>query len=773
MFNPELIAERKKSQDVIMDLLKNLNENQKAAVLHTDGPLLILAGAGSGKTRVITHRIAHLIESGVRPYNIFAVTFTNKAAEEMRNRVIKITGSQGNSVFIKTFHSAAVYILRRFGEDIGLTRNFTIYDTGDQEDLIKRILIDMRLDPKKVKPSMIASKISEIKDKEDFLEGGDVTRLLPDYFSFNFGEIFTQYQMKMSENNALDFNDLLCKTVELLRRSQSALAEMQRMWHYFMIDEYQDTNYSQYLIAKYLSSATKNLCVVGDDDQSIYSWRGADIRNILNFEKDYENTKVITLEENYRSTKQILDAAHSVITHNENRKQKNINAFRGEGEAVTWCVANNEYGEGEFVINKIISLKSSENLKNHDFAIFYRTNAQSRIFEDFLRREKIPYRIIGGQKFYERKEIKDILAYLKFLVNPADSVALFRIINTPARGIGKASQDRISEIAKLENITEWKVIQDELLTGRIPKGLDDFRKIIEKLLLEMRRVPVTLKLSAFMKILVDITGYRESLREENTLESNSRIDNIDELINSIFDYEQSDPEATAEQFIQDIALYTSEQNPEQNPEEKSDSVTLMTVHNAKGLEFPVVFLTGMEENTFPHKFSIDTDQGIEEERRLCYVGITRAMDRIFITNAELRRSYAGTETKFVSRFIDEIPWEFINRTRHESQSFGWGANSYRESYGNTGSSNVSYSKKEVPDNGKPEESYLDQILEKKNGEDESPSKFSVKESVMHPKYGVGRVVSIEGTGDNIKLTISFGITKRVFMEKYTPLQKLN
>lgn len=758
-----------------MDLLKNLNNNQKEAVLHTDGPLLILAGAGSGKTRVITHRIAHLIANGVKPWNIFAVTFTNKAAEEMRNRVMTIVGPQGSSVFVKTFHSAAVYILRRFGEDIGLTRNFTIYDGGDQEDVIKRILIDMRLDPKKVKPSMISSKISEIKDKADYLDGADVNTLIPDNFSFNFGEIFDQYQKKMAENNALDFNDLLCKTVELLRKSPSALSQMQQMWRYFMIDEYQDTNYSQYLIAKYLSSATKNICVVGDDDQSIYSWRGADIRNILNFEKDYDQTKVITLEENYRSTKQILDAAHSIISHNETRKEKNINAFRGDGEALTWCKTNNEYGEGEFVINTIVSLKSKENLKNRDFAIFYRTNAQSRIFEDFLRRERLPYRIIGGQKFYERKEIKDILAYLKFLVNPADSIALFRIINTPARGIGKASQDRISEIAKTENISEWKVVRDELMTGRVPKGLDDFRKIIDKLLKDIDGIPSRLKLSVFMKNLVDITGYRESLREENTMESNSRIDNIDELINSIYDYEQAEPDATPEQFIQDIALYTSEQNPEDNPDEKTDCVTLMTVHNAKGLEFPVVFLTGMEEGTIPHKFSLDTDQGIEEERRLCYVGITRAMDRIFLTNAELRRSYAGPENKMPSRFIDEMPWEFINRTSYISQGFGGGDNSYRDNSRSTIENRPYASNKTEPlIQSKPKEpSYIDELYEKKSESDESGSKFNLKESVMHPKFGVGRIASIEGTGDNIKLTISFGLTKRVFMEKYTPLQKLN
>lgn len=753
-----------------MDLLKNLNVRQKEAVQHTEGPLLILAGAGSGKTRVITHRIAHLIANGVRPYNIFAVTFTNKAAEEMRNRVMNIVGPQGNSVFIKTFHSAAVYILRRFGEEIGITRNFTIYDSGDQEDLIKRTLIDMKLDPKKIRPAMIASKISEIKDKENFIEGIDISRLIPDYFSFNFQEVFTQYQKKLSDNNALDFNDLLLKTVELLRKSRTSLTEMQRMWQYFMIDEYQDTNYSQYLIAKYLASSGGNLCVVGDDDQSIYSWRGADIRNILNFERDYEATRVITLEENYRSTKQILDAAHSVISNNQNRKDKQIKAFRGEGESVTWCIANNEYGEGEYVINTIITLKTQENLRNHDFAIFYRTNAQSRIFEDFLRREKLPYRIIGGQKFYERKEVKDILAFLKFLVNPDDSISLFRIINTPPRGIGKASQDRISEIAKTENVNEWIVIRDELMTGRVPKGLVDFRKIIHRLMNDMEKVPAGMKLSAFVKSIVEVTGYRESLTEENTPENNSRLDNIDELINSVYDYEQTFPDAAPEQFIQDISLYTSEQNPDQDTEDKKNCITLMTVHNAKGLEFPVVFLTGMEEDTFPHKLSVNTEQGIEEERRLCYVGLTRAMDRVFITSADLRRSYFGTEYKRSSRFIDEIPPEFMNKKNYTSRDFGGRENFPSATYRNSG--NIQYGTNATGGN-RNAESFNDTFRKDSVEHESGESNFTLKENVLHPKFGVGKIVKIEGSGDNIKLTINFGLTKKVFMEKYTPLQKLN
>ena len=755
-----------------MDLLANLNNNQKEGVLHTEGPLLILAGAGSGKTRVITNRISYLINhKGVKPYQIFAVTFTNKAAEEMKNRVIDIAGSEGNSVFVKTFHAASVYILRRFGEMIGIPSNFTIYDGTDQESIIKRILAEMKLDPKKVKPSMICSKISEIKDKQNYLEGVDIEKLIPDYFSFNFREIFEKYHEKLAENNALDFNDLLLKTVELFRKSPEALARLQNMWRYFMIDEYQDTNYCQYLIAKYLASETKNICVVGDDDQSIYSWRGADIRNILNFEKDYDNAKIITLEKNYRSTEKILSAAHSVIKNNTSRKEKNIKAHRGDGEPVVWCKVNNEYGEGEFVINTIQSLKYSDNLKNSDFSIFYRTNAQSRVFEDLLRREGIPYRLVGGLKFYDRKEIKDILAYIKFLVNPADSVALFRIINTPARGIGNTSQDRISELAAELGITEWKVVDDELLTGRVPKNLVEFKKIINKLMEDMSRVPKNMALSEFVKYLTEISGYRQSLIDDNSLESNMRIDNIDELINGIYDYEQHNPEATPAQYIQDISLLTSAENPEGELEEKDNSVTLMTVHNAKGLEFPIVFLTGLEENTFPHKFSIDTEEGIEEERRLCYVGITRAMDRIYLLSADIRRSFAGVDYKMPSRFIDEIPPECLQIKNLDSVSYDK-RGATRQTYQGTST----WGNRENKSSGFTSKSTYDGEIKRipvEENSDRSGSNFLVQERVMHPRFGPGRIVKIEGSGDNIKLTINFGLTRKVFMEKYTPLEKMN
>ena len=743
-----------------MKILENLNKNQKEAVIHTEGPLLILAGAGSGKTRVITHRIAYLIkEKHVPPYKIFAVTFTNKAAQEMKNRVVNLIGPEGKSVFIKTFHAAAVFILRRFGDRLGIPSSFTIYDQSDQAAVIKDILIKMRLDPKKIKPSMIVSKISEIKDKAELIEGADPASLANDKFYFDFLEIYREYHRILASQNALDFNDLLIKTVELLRTSPEALSDLQRRWNYFMIDEYQDTNYSQYLISKYLAADSKNICVVGDDDQSIYSWRGADIRNILNFEKDYLNTAVITLGENYRSSEQILNAASCIIKNNKQRKVKELNSTRGEGEPVTWCSANNEYGEAEFVINSIISLKNTEGLKNSDFSIFYRTNAQSRLFEDQLRKENIPYRVIGGLKFYDRKEIKDLVAYLKFIVNPVDLISLLRIINTPSRGIGKATVEKIRETAQSENIPEWKVIENGLLKERVPKGIETFKKIILKLQSMAAEVP-SVKLSDIVSSVLELSGYKKSLTEENTIESNSRLENINEFINSIFDYEIVNPEATMDQFLQDISLFSSEENPEEDPDNKNNSITLMTVHTSKGLEFPVVYLTGMEEDTFPHKFSTDTEEGIEEERRLCYVGITRAMERIFLTSAELRRTFHEVFYKEPSRFIFEIPRDCIETKNYFTEGF----NSERISR------NSSFIKDKLNDIGIQDE---DKTGIQTEEEEISDSKFKLRDNVMHPKYGMGRVIKIDGKGDNLKLTILFSSSRKTFLEKYTPLERLS
>jgi len=744
------------------DLLQNLNESQREAVVRTDGPVLILAGAGSGKTRVITHRIAYLIrEKYVPPYKIFAVTFTNKACEEMKKRIVDLIGPEGSNVFIKTFHSASVFVLRKYGESIGIPKSFTIYDQSDQESVIKEILVDLKLDPKKIRPSSIASKISEIKDRADLVEGADASALMPDYYPFDFRRLYEDYNMKLAMNNALDFNDLLIKTVHLLRNDGLALSELQRRWKYFMIDEYQDTNLAQYLIARYLSSSSRNICVVGDDDQSIYSWRGADIKNILNFEHDYDDAHVVKLEDNYRSTQPILDAAFSVIRNNINRKEKRLRSVRGEGEPVVWCRANNEYGEAEYIVNKIISLKHRENYMNMSFALFYRTNAQSRVFEDALRRENIPYRVVGGLKFYDRKEIKDILAYLKFIANTRDTVSMHRIINTPSRGIGKATIEKIQSRSAEEGIHEWEVIRDGLLTGKMPAGINDFREVITESVSMAADVPGGMKLSSLVNGIVQRSGYRKSLEEDRSIESSGRLENIDELINSILDFEAYNPEAGLDEFIQEISLYTSAEDPDADPDTRENHVTLMTAHNAKGLEFPVVFLTGMEENTFPHRFSLDTDEGIEEERRLCYVGITRGMNRVFITSSDIRRSYAGVDYREPSRFLSEIPEDLLEVTSYSSGGFNhsphasWkpgGGREWSRDYGN---------------DNKDGKTPVDSPVQGNSG-----SKFKVLDRVLHPRFGQGQIIKIEGSGDNIKLSIVFASGKKSFLEKYTPLEKV-
>jgi len=740
-----------------MTLIANLNPRQKEAVLHTEGPLLLLAGAGSGKTRVITYRIAYLIqEKNILPYNIMAVTFTNKAANEMRSRINDIVGSRGKDVFIRTFHSASVYILRRYGEVIGIPKTFSIYDQKDQAALIKEILIELRLDPKRIKPSMISSKISEIKDKTEFLEGANPESLLPKHFSFNFFEIFNLYTERLKNYGALDFNDLLLRTVELLKNHSEVLAELQRRWKYFMIDEYQDTNHSQYLICKYLSSNSRNICVVGDDDQSIYSWRGADVGNILNFENDYEDAGVIALEENYRSRAPILKVASNVIKRNSNRKEKKLTATRGDGESVIWCQVNNEYGEANYVVSQIVSLKNMERMRNSDFAILYRTNAQSRIYEDQLRRENITYKVIGGLKFYDRKEIKDIVSYLRFIANTDDIISLRRIINTPSRGIGNVTIDQIHSISLTENISEWGVLKGEFsFKGKSRDGIVKFRDIILEGIDQLRDIPEKKSLSAFVKNIVELSGYKKILDDENSIESRSRLENINEFINSVYDYELREPSANLMQFLMDVSLFTSEENFNENEDSKEDFVSLMTVHYAKGLEFPVVFLTGMEEGIFPHINSSDTLEGVEEERRLCYVGITRAKEMLFITNAEMRRSYGKVEFKNPSRFISEIPEELLEKTEVYEDDF-------------LSSSSMRNHENIIPIF----ESRTSLNASNKNYNLEGSSKFKTKDMVIHPKLGSGKIVKISGKGDNVKLTIDFGRGgKKIFLEKYTPLER--
>jgi DNA helicase-2/ATP-dependent DNA helicase PcrA len=756
-----------------MQITEDLNNEQREAVTTTDGPLLIFAGAGSGKTRVITHRIAYLIHrTGVAPVSIFAVTFTNRAAEEMRNRIVQLTGPVGKDVFIKTFHSASVYILRNHGDRIDIPRSFTIYDRQDQESVVKKIIKDeLKMDPKRLRPSTLVSRISSIKDRAEFVEGTDISSLMPEVPYISFPELFDRYHQILRENRALDFNDLIIETVRLFREAPEVLESLQRRWRYFMVDEYQDTNYAQYLMVRYLSSASQNLCVVGDDDQSIYSWRGADIRNILNFEKDFSRTRTVTLNRNYRSAHPILHAAASVIKNNFNRKDKDLQSVVEDGEPVTIVRANNEYGEAEYVVNRIISLKLRERFSNIDFAIFYRTNAQSRVFEDVIRRASLSYRIIGGLKFYDRKEIKDLLAYMKCTINPDDSVALGRIINTPSRGIGDATIGRINEAARQEGITPWKAVEKELVPGRVPAGLTTFRKLMLQFMEMAREVPDTRPLSSFVTELYELSGYREMLDSDPGIESLSRKENIEELVNSVYEYERNNPESTVEQFLQEISLLTSEDTADME-ERRDEPITLMTVHNAKGLEFPVVFLTGMEEDTFPHRLSMDTEEGLEEERRLCYVGMTRAKERLYITSAELRRSFNEVYRKEPSRFLDEIESDNI---RHEEFGPDGTAVSHSSFTGSTPSPSVSPGRQRNRFSSRTSSPSPADKGERVNSSpaktgDNGSSRFSLNQRITHPKYGPGRILTIQGSGDNVKLTIAFPSGRKTFMEKYTPLE---
>ncbi len=745
-----------------------LNNNQKMAVTTTNGPLLILAGAGSGKTRVITHRIAYLIHNNrIPPFAIFAVTFTNKAAAEMKSRIMELIGPTGDQVFIKTFHSASVWILRRYGSAIGLKSSFSIYDSSDQQSLIKEILIRHKIDPKKTKPSYIANLISGVKDKGEFVEGVDPSLLLEDHFHFNIAEIFEEYQDELKSRNALDFNDLLIYTYRLLHTSKETLEKLQSKWSYFMVDEYQDTNRTQYLIIKMLAEKTRNLCVVGDDDQSIYSWRGADIRNILSFEDDYPEAAVVTLAENYRSTKQILESAYTVIQNNLNRKDKELIAVNGDGELPVYCQVNNEYGEAQFVVQTIETLKHQNNYRNRDFAVFYRTNAQSRVFEDLLRRSNTPYRIIGGMKFYDRKEIKDIVAYLRCIINPSDTISLMRVINTPARGIGAKTIENLRNTAYMNRMGEWEAIEKDLPLGKKqPKGISQFRELMINL---MQMNANSEKISSIVHSVIEDSGYLGSLKANDTPENKTRIENIQEFVGSIYDYEQQNENPSLSEFLHEVSLLTSEENPNQQDLSDPDNcVTLMTVHNAKGLEFPVVFLSGMEEGIFPHINSSDTDEGLEEERRLAYVGITRAKEHLYITSAQFRRSYSGTfNYKEPSRFISEIPDHLLIRKEFSENQGLVGQSQEANSY-----SGFQSRFRKSPSDDQTSREKIEQFKKNRTGQTENTaSKYKTRQRVIHPKFGEGMIIAITGNGDNVKLTINFkSVGLKSFLEKYTPLQ---
>lgn len=642
-----------------MSIYDTLNAEQKEAVLHTEGPLLILAGAGSGKTRVLTHRIAYLIEEkGVNPWNILAITFTNKAAGEMRERVDKIVGFGSESIWVSTFHSMCVRILRRYIDRLGYDTNFTIYDTDDQKTLMKDVCKMLQIDTKVYKERMFLGEISSAKDELITPEEYELNAA-GDYVKGKIAQVYKEYEKQLRANNALDFDDLLLKTVQLFQTQADVLDYYQERFRYIMVDEYQDTNTVQFQLIRILAEKYKNLCVVGDDDQSIYKFRGANIHNILNFEKVFDNCKVIKLEQNYRSTSNILNAANAVIRHNTGRKEKTLWTDNEEGEKIGFRQFDTAFDEAEYIVDDIRKGCANKGVTYSDNAVLYRTNAQSRMFEEKFVTANIPYKIIGGVNFYARREIKDLLSYLKTIDNGKDDLAVRRIINVPKRSIGLTTVNRVQENALERGISFYDALCSADLIDNIGRSLskiDSFVALIE----HFKERSEKISLSQLMEEIIEMTGYIDALEAENEIEAQTRIENIEELKNKIVAYEESceDEKPTLSGFLEEVALVADVDTLDEN----SDYVVLMTLHSAKGLEFPNVYLAGMEDGLFPSYMTITADDPmeIEEERRLCYVGITRAKKHLTMTSARRRMVHGETQYNKLSRFLEEIPLDLLD-----------------------------------------------------------------------------------------------------------------
>ena len=711
------------------DLLESLNDVQREAVQHTEGPLLLLSGAGSGKTRVITHRIAYLIRHhGVSPYNILAVTFTNKAAEEMRTRLENLIGQ--SQLWVATFHSTCAQILRRDIHHLGYDRSFTIYDTADQQTLVKELIKTLQLSLNN--PGPVLGEIS--RAKSDFVSPEAYASKAIGFFEESVAKIYPMYQDYLRQNNSLDFDDLIKLTVELFEANPNILEYYQEKFQYILVDEYQDTNRGQYLLVHALAQNHHNICVVGDDDQSIYSWRGADINNILDFEKDYRGTKVLRLEQNYRSTKNILEAAYHVIRNNQKRKEKQIWTDNKTGSAITLHEATDDIREADYVLRQIREWRSRRR-KYGECVIFYRINAQSRTFEDALRGANIPYQIVGGIRFYERMEVKDIMAYMRVIVNPADTVSIKRIINTPRRGIGVATVQKIEDFAYEEGIPLFEAIQHVDEVSTLNNGAKNKVRAFAELIASFNPHDPPARTA---EDLLDRTGYLQVLRSEGTIEVQTREENLGELIAAVTEYEESETEPTLWAFLERITLASDIDN----MEDKSDVVTMMTLHSAKGLEFPIVFMVGIEEGLLPHQRSYNSEAELEEERRLCYVGLTRAQEHVYLTHARSRRLYRDIDYRIPSRFIEEIPAELVNQgTVPESSPRQRVVSSYDP---------------DEPDH-----------------EDEVQSYYEIGDIVYHTKFGRGRITAISGYGFDMRITVRFERgSEKVLAAAFAHLQRM-
>lgn len=741
-----------------VDCTYGLNPQQAEAVINTEGPMLIMAGAGSGKTKVLTCRVANLLQKGVRPYRILAITFTNKAAAEMRERVNNMSGPAAKDVWLFTFHAFCARFLRMEIDKLpGYGGNFAIYDTADSQNLIKQILKEMNLDDKRFQPSGILSRISNAKNA--LQDAAAFARQAGDFYEQKVADIYSRYEQKLQLNNALDFDDLLMLSIKLLQENKEVREKYQDRFDYLLVDEYQDTNHAQYLLTKFLAAKHRNICVVGDADQSIYGWRGADIQNILDFEKDYPDAKVIKLEQNYRSTQIILDAANAVIENNTGRKPKNLWTENKSGADIIYFQAVDERDEARFVIEQLQNLQRTENKKLGDMAILYRTNTQSRIFEEMLIKSGISYNMVGGLKFYERKEIKDIIAYLRVIFNPADSLSLLRIINVPKRGIGDASLAKIQAYAAANNVSLFEAVSNAAaidgLSSRFISKLDDLAGIIFELMNLANEAPVE---DLIDRVLRD-TGYLEELENERTPQAQSRIDNLHELISVAQEFAASEEENNLENFLAHVALVSDIDDTELG----EDAITLMTLHSSKGLEFPVVFLVGMEEGLFPHARTLMDETEIEEERRLCYVGITRAKEKLFLSSTKMRTIYGNTVTYPPSRFLQEIPAHLVKTIkRQERFSALENFKQVSEKYS---------ARPQKPASTFNPHSFMPQKPAAAAGG--TGTRFNTGDRVSHSKWGEGMVVSVKDSPDGQEVKVAFaGAGVRSLLTKYAVLKKL-
>ena len=770
----------------MQDILKGLNDKQYEAVVNTEGPCLVIAGAGSGKTKVLTHKIAYLIgEKQVKPWNILAITFTNKAANEMKERIGNLVGDVSVDIWMGTFHSICVRILRRFIDRIGFDSSFIIFDTSDQRTLVKACIKSIGLDDKMFTDRSVLSEISNAKN--EMLEPDQYTvRANGDFRKEKIALVYEMYQKRLKENNAIDFDDIINYTIKILMENPDILEYYSDKFHYVLVDEYQDTNKAQFTLVTMLASKNGNITVVGDNDQGIYSFRGADISNILNFERDFPGTKIIKLEQNYRCTGNILKAANAVIKNNEVTYKKELWTENEVGNLPAVYSAKNEYDEGTYIAQQIEHLRREEYYKYSDFAILYRMNTQSRAIEEILRRESIPYKIIGGLKFYERKEIKDIISYLRLIQNPSDNLSLKRIINEPKRGIGKTSLDKIEELSINSGVPMYEIIKNAEQYGlnRVFLNSREFVNAIE----ELKAKKDDIKISDLIKETLKKSGYTQALENENTIEAENRIENLDEFLTVAIEFEDESADNKLSDFLEGITLSSDIDN----MEEAEETVTLMTLHSAKGLEFPVVFLVGMEEGIFPGYKSIGEPKELEEERRLCYVGITRAKEHLFLTCSKQRTIFGSTSCNQVSRFLREIPSDLLDGyddalgEKQENNSNIFGDSKYSWTYGSKDNGNIKTYKidKNEPkvaaassstnSNGfmfRTAESFLNNLTKKSSGANVDLSKYKEGVRIYHKKFGEGVISNVEPEGDDLKVDIQFDkVGHKRLMAKFANLE---